>query len=88
MARVSLTFRAIRPEPLVPPLPVSSAEYDVIPHLIKSGAAHLIDELFIEVHTEINSCCKPPHDAGRHRSDALRLIQMMRDVGVYAHEWC
>ena len=42
---------------------------------------------FLEVHTETNSCCKPPHDAGRHRPDAMRLLQSLRDAGVYAHEW-
>ena len=46
-----------------------------------------IDELFMEVHTDLNSCCRPPHDRGRHRADALRLIQELRRAGVYAHEW-
>jgi len=68
-------------------LDVEEAEYDILPHLIQTGAHRLIDEIFIEVHTDINSCCKPPNDAGRHRSDAVELIQQLRAAGVYAHEW-
>ena len=66
---------------------IEGAEYDVVPHLLREKVADLIDELFLEVHTETNSCCKPPHDAGRHRPDAMRLLQSLRDAGVYAHEW-
>ena len=66
---------------------IEGAEYDICPHIINEGVGPLIDELFIEVHTDTNTCCKPPHDAGRHRADALRLIQRLRDSGVYAHEW-
>jgi len=66
---------------------IEGTEYDVIPHLINEGVAPLIDEMFVEVHTDTNTCCKPPRDAGRHRADALRLLQRLRDAGVYAHEW-
>ena len=66
---------------------IEGAEYDVVPHLLREKVADLIDELFLEVHTETNTCCKPPHDAGRHRSDAMRLLHSLRDAGVYAHEW-
>ena len=66
---------------------IEGAEYEVIPHLLSTGAAALIDEIFVEVHTETNTCCQPPRDAGRHRPDAVRLLQSLRDEGVYAHEW-
>ena len=72
---------------LVVKMDLEGAEYAIVPHLIAEGVGPLIDELFIEVHTETNTCCKPPRDAGRHRADALRLIQRLRDAGVYAHEW-
>ena len=66
---------------------IEGAEYDVIPHLIAAGAAPLIDDMFVEVHTDTNSMFKPPHDAGHKRGDALDLVQHLRDAGVYAHEW-
>ena len=66
---------------------IEGAEYDVVPHLLASGAAPLIDEVFVEVHTDTNTMFKPPNDAGHHRRDALDIIQHLRDAGVYAHEW-
>ena len=66
---------------------IEGAEYDVVPHLLREKVTDLIDELFLEIHTETNTCCKPPHDVGRHRPDAMRLLQSLRDAGVYAHEW-
>ena len=80
--------RTVRPDDfVVVKMDIEGAEYAIVPHLIAEGVGPLIDELFIEVHTETNTCCKPPRDAGRHRADALRLIQRLRDAGVYAHEW-
>lgn len=66
---------------------VEGAEYSVVPHLLRSGVARLIDEMFLEVHTEINSCCKPPRDAGRHFADAMLLVAKLRAAGIYAHPW-
>ena len=80
--------RTVRPDDfVVVKMDIEGAEYDVVPHLLREKVADLIDELFLEVHTETNTCCKPPHDAGRHRPDAMRLLQSLRDAGVYAHEW-
>ena len=80
--------RTVRPDDfVVVKMDIEGAEYDVVPHLLREKVANLIDELFLEVHTETNSCCKPPHDVGRHRPDAVRLLQSLRDAGVYAHEW-
>jgi FkbM family methyltransferase len=64
---------------------IEGAEYAVAPHLIESGAAHLIDELFIEVHTDINSCCRAQND--RRWADAMALVARLRKAGVYAHAW-
>ena len=58
--------------------------------VLHDRSAHLlslIDELFVEVHTEINTCCKPPNDKGKHFSDARTLVQTLRTAGVYAHMW-
>ena len=82
-----LRRRVDRRDYVVLKLDVESAEYTLVPHLLQTGAHRLIDELFMEVHTDLNSCCRPPHDRGRHRADALRLIQELRRAGVYAHEW-
>ena len=56
-------------------------------HLLSTGAIRLVDELFVEIHTDINSCCYPPWDEGRHWADALRLIRLLRTSGVFAHMW-
>lgn len=66
---------------------VEGAEYAILPHLLKSNVTHLIDEMFIEFHTEINTCCKPPNDKGKHYPDVLRLLTSLRNAGVYAHLW-
>ena len=80
--------RTVRPDDfVVVKMDIEGAEYDVVPHLLREKVADLIDELFLEIHTETNTCCKPPHDVGRHRPDAMRLLQSLRDAGVYAHEW-
>ena len=80
--------RTVRPDDfVVVKMDIEGAEYDVVPHLLREQVANLIDELFLEIHTETNTCCKPPHDVGRHRPDAIRLLQSLRDAGVYAHEW-
>ena len=83
-----LRKRATLDDYVVVKLDIEGAEYQVVPHLLAQGVAPLIDEMFIEFHTEINSCCKPPNDKGRHRSDGLSLVQRMRDAGIYAHEYC
>mmetsp|Transcript_100671 Transcript_100671/g.285280 ORF Transcript_100671/g.285280 Transcript_100671/m.285280 type:complete len:303 (+) Transcript_100671:81-989(+) len=66
---------------------IEGAEYHVLPHLISQKATSLIDELFVEVHTNINSMFKGANAQGHYRPDALKLIQGLRDAGVYAHEW-
>eukprot|EP00966_Prymnesium_polylepis_P017088 394157-Prymnesium_polylepis.4 len=44
---------------------------------------HLIDQIFIEVHTEVSSCCAPPFDRlrGRHWQDAMRLLRLIALCG-------
>mgnify|MGYP004292669721 CR=1 FL=1 len=54
------------------------------PHLIATNATRHIDEFFVEIHTDINHCCKPPKDKGKHWPDARRLVKSLRDAGVYA----
>jgi len=72
---------------LVLKMDVEGAEYTLVPYLIAQGVTHLIDEMFVELHTDLNICCKPPNDAGRHFEDAMRLVGTLRDAGVYVHPW-
>ena len=67
-------------------LDAEGAEYDLIPSLIATGATRLIDEAFIELHTDVNTVFRHQPE-GHHRTDALRLCMMLRSAGVYAHEW-
>ena len=57
----------------------------MVPHLLRSGVGHLIDEMYLEVHTNINSCCKGRSD--RQWSHAMDIIERLRAAGVYAHDW-
>lgn len=66
-------------------LDVEGAEYALVPHLLRSGAAQLIDELFLEAHTSGNSCCNERSD--RRWRDAMGLVRALRANGVYAHSW-
>ncbi len=70
---------------LVIKMALECAEYDIIPDLIARNATHLIDEMFIKVHTDVDSCCMYRKD--RSYSDARKLIRLLRDYGVYAHMW-
>ena len=80
--------RTVKPDDyLVVKMDIEGAEYQVVPHLLRSTALGLIDEIFIEVHTEVNRCCTPPNDAGRHWEDAMRLVRDLRGAGLYAHMW-
>ena len=64
---------------------IEGAEYEVIPDLLNKNVTHLIDEFFVEVHTDINTCCK--HRTDRKYSDARKLIKLLRKHGIYAHIW-
>ena len=64
---------------------IEGAEYDLVPHLLSTGASRLIDELLVECHTNINSCCRG--DKRRLFYHARQLVQRLRGGGVYAHMW-
>ena len=65
---------------------MEGAEYEIVPHLIATGATALIDELFFEGHTNRNSCCRSPPLGPKLRSDVVALMEQMRAAGVYVHE--
>ena len=77
-----LQRRVVAADFVVMKMDIEGAEYTVIPHLLNTGAAALIDELFMETHTNLNDCCKQ-----YRRSDAVKLLTSLRKAGVYAHDW-
>ena len=64
---------------------IEGSEYAVVPDIITRNATFLIDELFLEAHTNINSCCIGRKD--RTFEHAKALVNMLRTYGVYAHMW-
>ena len=61
---------------------VEGAEFQLVPHLIATGAHRLIDEFFLESKANTTALAE-----GRTAEDALQLLQNMRNAGVFAHQW-
>lgn len=59
------------------------SEFVVLPALVSSGAACLIDELYLECHTGDSG------DIGKGRSydDCVTMLAAMRGMGVASHLW-
>lgn len=80
---------------------IEGMEHEVIPQLISTGAVCGIDELFLECHYSRRAAndvdrskreCDgstngQPVKPCMHRDECLLLIETLRTVGVYAHEW-
>jgi len=68
---------------------IEGAEYEVVPHLISTGVAPLIDEMFLEVHAQLpgSSSRRKPLVLGKSKQSAFNLLQSLRAAGVYAHLW-
>ena len=69
---------------------VEGAEFQLIPHLISTGATSLIDEIYVEVHAPSVDGGEDPRKplvSGRTRHDAKELVSSLRRAGVYAHQW-
>jgi FkbM family methyltransferase len=77
--------RIKRDDYLVVKMDIEGAEYDIIPRLIETNTLPLIDEFFVEVHTDINTCCRGRED--RKYSHAKELLQKVRNAGGYVHMW-
>jgi len=61
---------------------IEGAEFNVIPHLISRGVITLIDELFLECHSE------EMHGNGpRAFTECIQLHETIRDAGVWEHDW-
>ena len=63
---------------------IEGAEFVVLPSLLASGAACLIDELYLECHTNDNN---GDIAKGRSYADCIALLAAMRGVGTVSHLW-
>ena len=61
---------------------VEGAEFDLVPALIASGAAPLIDELFIECHSQ-EVFRNGPH----HYRECVKMLRDAQNAGMWVHEW-
>jgi FkbM family methyltransferase len=77
--------RFVRDDFVVVKMDIEGAEYNVVPRLLETGAVSLIDEIFVEIHTNINTCCRGRRD--REYKHARQLLLQLRAAGVYAHIW-
>jgi len=71
---------------IVVKMDIEGAEFEVVRHLINTGAVGLIDELFLEGHTpELNGI--KGISVGHTYSEIFDLLGELRELGVHAHEW-
>ncbi|XP_073316943.1 uncharacterized protein [Primulina huaijiensis] len=69
---------------------IEGSEFHVIPRLIETRAACLIDEMFVECHyNRWERCCPGKRSPKHHKSYAqcLELFSSLRRVGVLVHQW-
>lgn len=64
---------------------IEGGEWTLIPHLIRTGAMRLVDELFLECHPiDFDDYARQP---GRLPQICIDFINDLRDQGVYCHRW-
>ena len=64
---------------------IEGSEYDVIPHMLETGAFNVIDEFFLEGHTFKLSKLK---EVRKYKYEYIvNILQVIRSLGVWAHEW-
>ncbi|XP_075491726.1 uncharacterized protein LOC142529910 [Primulina tabacum] len=69
---------------------IEGSEFHVIPRLIETRAACLIDEMFVECHyNRWERCCPGKRSPKHHKTYAqcLELFSSLRRVGVLVHQW-
>ena len=62
---------------------IEGAEFVVLPSLIESGAACLIDELYLECHTSDHG----HFNMQRVYADCIALLRAFEGIGTVAHIW-
>ena len=78
----------VRPDDfLVLKMDIEAVEYQLIPAMIERGLFPYVDEFFVEFHfAELHR--KFPAMAEKYgRRDSVKLLQRLRDMGIYCHEW-
>eukprot|EP01062_Namystynia_karyoxenos_P039773 TRINITY_DN28929_c0_g1_i1.p1 TRINITY_DN28929_c0_g1~~TRINITY_DN28929_c0_g1_i1.p1 ORF type:complete len:435 (+),score=90.39 TRINITY_DN28929_c0_g1_i1:92-1306(+) len=76
-------LRRYRPEDFVVlKIDVEGAEHRLVPHLIRTGAVGLVDELFLECHCREVWNVEPWSFA-----ECYHLMMTLLEAGVYVHEW-
>ena len=64
---------------------IEGGEWTLIPHLIRTGAMDLVDELFLECHPiDFDDYVRQP---GRLPQICIDFINDLRDMGIYCHRW-
>lgn len=61
---------------------VEGAEHELMPALIESGAATLIDELYLECHS-VELFRNGPH----HYHECVKMLRDAQSAGIWVHEW-
>jgi len=96
-----LKRRVVKEDYVVMKMDVEGAESKLIPHLLASGVAELIDEFFAELHAppapssvmfgkeevQNGTWLRKPLASGYTEETVLELVRSLRSAGVYAHQW-
>eukprot|EP01062_Namystynia_karyoxenos_P043674 TRINITY_DN31983_c0_g1_i1.p1 TRINITY_DN31983_c0_g1~~TRINITY_DN31983_c0_g1_i1.p1 ORF type:complete len:478 (+),score=134.74 TRINITY_DN31983_c0_g1_i1:80-1435(+) len=70
-------------------LDVEGAEHALVPHLLRTGAARRVDELFFECHKGKKDPVLPRPTVGQkpRYPSCAKLVQALRAEGVLVHDW-
>eukprot|EP00928_Gymnodinium_smaydae_P001160 TRINITY_DN10429_c0_g1_i1.p1 TRINITY_DN10429_c0_g1~~TRINITY_DN10429_c0_g1_i1.p1 ORF type:complete len:398 (+),score=48.29 TRINITY_DN10429_c0_g1_i1:52-1245(+) len=68
---------------------IEGVEHQLIPILMSTGMIGRVDELMLECHYQRGDadCKKHGEDFCIPRSECLRMLQKLRDMCIYTHEW-
>ena len=78
-----LQKRATEDDFVLVKMDIEGSEFAVVPHLIRTGAACLIDEMYLECHPgDVGDIGK-----GRTYEECITMLVALRGMGVAAHAW-
>ena len=66
---------------------IEAVEYQLIPVMMERGLFPYIDEFFVEFHFRELHRDFPVMAQKYRRRHSVKLLQEMRDMGIYCHEW-
>lgn len=64
-------------------LDIEGAEHELLRHMIQTKAIFLLDEIFVECHWKSWSRAR----ADKSRTDCVKLLTNLRELGLIVHEW-